>query len=323
MGLIKKLLNKFNGLHYPQDYLCLSEEQFENPLHVYLVNDRLILKDITHLHLFVGYHPLILAFSSSLTGIDPNKEKIEIIFSHKRLPENEALKKKDAIARLSLRKTNQFKTNDIILFFEGISGQHHFVSEFHQLILQWSNQLYNKKQGNVFLENNLYKQVQIAYCVPRKISLITVGKNNLYNHFPTDLHGKISNNYIISLRHGGNACEQVESTKRIVLSDMHISTYKKVYALGKNHTQPLKDSTAFDFDLTYSKFFHLPLPKHLLSYKELELENSFIHGIHKLLLFKVIYQEKVKIERETLAHIHNAYASWRYKHGISSNLLLR
>jgi hypothetical protein len=324
MGLLKKILNKLNGLHYPQDYLCLSQEHFENPLYAYLSNDLNIIKDITHLHLFVGYHPLILAFASSLTAIDPNAQTIEITFSHKSLQENEILDKKDAIARLSLKKINQIRTkDDTILFYEGVNGKHHFVSGLHQLILQWNNQLYNKRQGNVFLEKNLYKQVQIAYCIPRKISLITVGGNNLYNHFPTDLHGGIFDNYIISLRHAGNACQQVESAKRIVLSDMHVSTYKKVYGLGKNHTQPLKERPVFDFDLPYSKFFHLPLPKDLLSYKELELENSFLHGIHKLLLFKIVYEEKVKIKMETLAHIHNAYASWRYKHGISSNLLLR
>jgi len=99
--------------------------------------------------------------------------------------------------------------------------------------------------------------------------------------------------------------------------------YKKVYALGKNHMQPLKERSSFDFNSVHSENFNLPLPKDLLSYKELELENSFIHGIHKLLQFKIVFEEKINDERTTLAHIHNCYATWRYRHRISSNLLLR
>src|SRR5205085_4042046 len=143
------------------------------------------IKDITHLHLFVGYHPLIFACSSSLTGINSSEQKIEIAFCNRTLSQNEFLDKKDAIARLSLKKIHQFETgNDTILLFEGVNGKHHFVSSFHQFVIQLNNRFYNKKQGNVFLANNLYKQVQIAYSIPRKICLITVGQNKLYNHFP-------------------------------------------------------------------------------------------------------------------------------------------
>ena len=61
-----------------------------------------------------------------------------------------------------------------------------------------------------FLPDNLYKQVQIAYSIPRNISLITVGQNDRFNLFPTDLHGPVNeDHYIISLRHEGKACQQV------------------------------------------------------------------------------------------------------------------
>ena len=322
MGLLKKILNKFNGLHYPQEYLCLSKESFPYPLHAYIINNGHIIKDITGLHLFVGYSPLILALPSS--SADPIPETINIVFSHKSLRPNENPEKKDAIALLELKKIRQLDVDrDIILFYEGVKGSHHFVSMFHQFMIQLNNRLYNQKQGNIFLKNDLYTQVQIAYAIPRKICLVTVGDNNLYNHFPTDLHGKIDDRYIISLRHEGKACQQVELVKKIVLSDVPASEYKKVYELGKNHMQPLKEKSAFDFDLTCSKNFNLPLPKNLLSYKELKLEDSFIYGIHKLLVFKIDYEEKAAYEPETLAHIHNCYATWRYKHRISSNLLLR
>ncbi len=322
MGLVKKILNKFNGLHYQQEYLCLSKESFQHPLHAYLIKNGHRVNDITGSHRFVGYTPLLIALSfSSMNSLPQN---IEIAFSHDSLQPNENPEKKDAIAKLALKKVRQIEVDgDIILFYEGMKGNHHFISGFHQFMIELNNRLYNKKQGNVFLKNNLYTQVQIAYAIPRKICLITVGENNLYNHFPTDLHGRFKDKYIISLRSEGNACRQVESAKRIVLCDMHVSAYKKVYALGKNHMQPLKEKFTFDFGFHYSKNLHLPLPKNLLSYKELELENSFIHGIHKLLIFKIVYEENAVDKPETLAHIHNCYATWRYKHRISSNLLFR
>ena len=322
MHFLQRSLNKLNGLHYTQEYLCLDKKTFQQPLHAYLMNGAQVFKDITNFHLFVGYHPVIFAFLS--TDIDADQSTIDIAFSNESLQPNDALKEKDAIAKLSLKKIYQFDTNgNVILFYKGTKGNHHFIPGFHQFIIQLNNRLYNKKTGNVFLEDNLYKQVQIAYSVPRKICLVTVGQNGLYNLFPTDLHGQTKDSYIISLRHEGKACEEVETTKKIVLSEINALAYKKVYALGKNHMQPLKDKASFEFGALSSKNFNLPLPKDALLYKELELENSFTHGIHKLLLFKILYEEKIGDETGPLAHIHNCYGTWRYKQGISSNFLLR
>ena len=96
-----------------------------------------------------------------------------------------------------------------------------------------------------------------------------------------------------------------------------------VYALGKNHMQPLKERNSFEFDTVLSKKFQLPLPKNLLSYKELMLADSFAHGIHKLLLFQIVHHEQLSAETGVLVHIHNSYATWRDKKGFESNYLLR
>ena len=286
MRVIKKLLDKLNGLHFSQEYLCLSKELLEQPLHVYLVENARIIKDITQSHLFVGYSPLVFAFSSLTLG--ENRDNLDIVFTSKPFHPNETAAKKDAIARLSLQKINTLAgLADSIEFYQGIKGTHHFVSAFHQFIIQLTNKLYNKTAGNVFLRGNLYTQVQIAYSLPRKICLITVGENNLYNLFPTDLHGQINaREYIISLRHEGKACNQVENAGKISLSEMPAGAYKKVYSLGKNHTRPLRDASEFDFASGHSTVFSLPLPNNVLAYKELMLEKSFIRGIHKILLLR-------------------------------------
>jgi flavin reductase (DIM6/NTAB) family NADH-FMN oxidoreductase RutF len=184
--------------------------------------------------------------------------------------------------------------------------------------------LYNKKEGNVFLKNNLYKQVQIAYAVPRTISLITVTGSNLYNLFPTDLHGSIGDQfYSVSLRINGKACMQVEAAKRIVVSEMHSDAYKTAYSLGKNHMQELKARDNFPFSELVSAILKFPLPNLVLKYRELELIETFDHGIHKLFLFKIISHHAVSDEKATLTHIHNVYATWRHNKALPGNYLLR
>jgi len=323
MQLLQKLLNKLNGLHYQQEYLCLAKESFQKPIHAYFVKDAKIIKDITNEHLFTGYSPLI--FTLVWSELNEPYSTIEIVFSQQSLQQNDFFRERDALARLSLRliQGQKIEGNEIC-FYEGVRGQHHFLSPFHQYIVGLNNVLYNRKKGNVFLNNALYRQVQIAYSVPRVISLITVGSGGMYNLFPTDLHGPANEQYYVSsLRHGGEACTQVESAGRIVISQVHSEAYKTAYALGKNHMQKLSPQGDFPFSETLSKIFSLPLPHSILEYRELALEESFTHGIHKLLLYRIISNQVVTNAPSTLAHIHNCYATWRHRKGLSGNYLLR
>jgi hypothetical protein len=323
MGFMKKILTKLNGLHYQQEYLCLAKETFQSPIHAYFVKDGHIVKDITNEHVFTGYSPLIFTLISP--DLKEPVSDIEIVFSQQSHQPNDLFKKRDALASLSLRliKKQPIEPNEIC-YYEGVRGEHHFLSFFHQYIVGLNNVLYNRKKENVFLNNNLYKQVQVAYSVPRVISLITVGSGGLYNLFPTDLHGPVNEQYYISsLRHGGKACKQVEHARKIVISQVHSDVHKAVYALGKNHMQELKPKDNFSFNDSVSNVFGLPLPHSVLNYSELELIESFDHGIHKLLLYKIISRHTIKKELTTLAHIHNSYATWRHNNGLPGNYLFR
>lgn len=325
MQLLQKLLNKFNGLYYTQEYLCLAKESFQRPLHVYLIAGKQIIKDITNQHLFTGYSPLIFTLYSPSINEVALTEKIDIIFSERRLKPNEFLEEKDAIASLSLKMIRRQSAGDMdIVYYEAIKGEHRFLSSFHQYVIALNNRLYNKKPGNVYLHTNLYKQVQIAYSVPRVISLITVSDGELFNLFPTDLHGTVNEQYYISsLRHEGKACKQVEASGRVVISQIHCDAYKAAYLLGKNHTQDLRSKGNFPFGNTSSSVFQLPLPQLALDYRELELVQCFEHGIHKLLLYKIVSRQVLSHEPVTLAHIHNVYATWRHNNGLPGNYLLR
>lgn len=318
MQLLQKLLNKLNGLYYKQDYLCLAKESFEQSLFAYIVSPTQII-DITDHHLFVGYSPVVIALRSLKETHLANA--VDVFFVNRKFYPNEVIKEKDAIAKLSLNKIRQL--NDI-LFYEGQKGDHGFISKFHQAILDWQNRRYNKKPGNVYLPGNLLKQVHIAYSIPRTISLITVSDGQLYNLFPTDLHGQIDEeHYIVSLRRGGKAAKQVENVKKILVSEIDSSQYKTAYALGKNHMQELKPKVAFEFSDKTAEQLQLPLPHSATLYRELELEQFFDHGIHRIFLFRILNSKQIEAHTTTLAHIHNVYATWRRNKGLPGNYLLR
>src|SRR4030095_757381 len=104
MQLLQKLLNKFNGLNYKQEYLCLAKESFRNPLHVYAISENKVIREITDHHLFTGYSPLVFAFPSfneiNLSQID----NIIIAFTQKPVGPNEIFNKKDALATIHFKK---------------------------------------------------------------------------------------------------------------------------------------------------------------------------------------------------------------------------
>lgn len=323
MVLLNKILNKFIGFYYPQEYLCLSKESFGQPLSVYAVEDNKVIEDVTKRHAFVGYCPLVFCIDSERKQLLP--KNITIVFAPVPLELHARIGKKDIVARLELREVAEFGGGgERFRLYEGVKGKHRFISSIKQLAGDIHNKLYKQKAGNVFLKGNLLKQVQIAYAVPRNVSLITVGQDRTYNLFPTDLHGEAGcEHYIISLRHAGKACAQVVETGRILVSEMEAKYFKQVYSLGKNHMQPLKEASAFTFSSGRSSCFDLPVPDGATYLRELELKDSFVAGIHRIMLFKVKGTEKRNANAGTLAHVHNVYATWRYKQGVESNYLLR
>jgi flavin reductase (DIM6/NTAB) family NADH-FMN oxidoreductase RutF len=324
MQLLKKVLEKLNGYAYRQEYLCLADEPFPNPLSAYIMQGNTILQNVTNAHLFIGYHPLIFAFPWLEQPDLSTRQELEVRFTPQILLQGATLTAPDARAVLKLRKINQQGTgNRAIFYYEGISGHHRFISRFHQWINRINNRLYQQKPGNVYLDNRLYPQVQTAYALPRRVSLVSLQLNGGFNLFPTDLQGQINpDQYIISLRHAGMACRQVQEAGKIVISAIQPSLYRETYKLGKNHMQPVKPKEAFNFSGEKSTLFGLPLPPQTVEYCELELQSFFDYGIHRVLLFDIKNQQ-IALGGRPLTHIHNSYATWRLKHGLTGNYLLR
>jgi len=332
--LLKSRFKKFvTGLTVPQEYCCLGLEDFENPLSVFLtVRGSDFSVEVTESHLFLGYKPLIIALS--LVKDSPEylalKDQSQVCLSF-----GKDLFKKDktwrgfltdrtALARLLLRKVGVKVLDErIILFFEGEVGDHAFLNHFHQFANRQRRKLLKDSPNNVALPGNLVDQVRIAYAVPRLISIVTISDGILMNMFPTDLHGTSGQKgYASSLRIGGMASTQLEKYKRIVISEVDLQSYKESYTLGKNHMAGLKDEKLFPLHRERSGFFDFPLPSFVLRYREMNVTDSFDHGIHRIYLYEVVNQKSVQ-QSNTLAHIHQYYAQWRKDQGIPTRLFFR
>jgi hypothetical protein len=83
MKLVKKILAKLNGLHYPPEYLCFPKESFSQPLRAYLVTGRQVIKDITGYHSFTGYSPLVFTIWSLQDSGLSRLSAITIILSNR------------------------------------------------------------------------------------------------------------------------------------------------------------------------------------------------------------------------------------------------
>ncbi len=94
MKLLKKIVTRLNGLHYPQEYLCFAWESFQHPLQVFLAVNGKIIKDITHSHLFTGYSPLIVTLYSPANNNQELPADIDIVYTPQPLQPNDHFEKK-------------------------------------------------------------------------------------------------------------------------------------------------------------------------------------------------------------------------------------
>lgn len=268
--------------------------------------------DVTAQHVFVGYKPVIIALPFLSSDTKPTQVKLEFIFEGR------------IVASLSLAKIFEVQSKNMdFLFYEAVSGSHAFINKFHRVFNNTREKLAKHRPGNVDLPGRLHDLVRIAYSFPRQIALITTQQGEVMNLFPTDLHGQLSLNYYVSsLRIGGKAQQQVEQTKKIVVSRISADTYEMAYRLGKNHMTEMKPAAEFEISAEVSKLLKFKLPASVREYFELEVESFFDVGIHRIFIYRILHRQSIS-EGDTLAHIHQYYVQWRLNKGIETKMLLR
>lgn len=280
---------------------------------MYLKDDENTLNDVTNYQLFVGYKPLLILLKSF------NLSSSDNLILHFGLDE------KNIFGRIELEKINSINYSKInSSLFKGINGTHSFSSSSKQFLTGLKYKLTADRKKNLYLGDNLYRQVVIAYSIPRNIFLISIGKNNLFNIFPTDISGKIKPEYfLVSLRHNSFANRQVEEIKKIAVFRMSSVYFKDVYLLGKNHMNELRPETDFNIEDKKTENFKLLIPKGAIDYCEIELVSTNKIGIHNLHLFKIVNKHVLSSDKNVLQHIHRSYAEWRIKNNYKTECLIR
>jgi len=334
MTLKKFLKRKIFGGDFHEEYICLEKETLSEPFKAYLTcrkTDKIV--DVTPIQILLGYHPLIIGipvdnnsdkFLRSLDG-----KRICIWFQTKKPSLNSSWRgfpiDSRSQARLILKHfgTKNFEQGDFYIFV-GEHGQHKLLSRFHQLSNQLWEKFKRKPPNNIYLRGNLHEQVRIAYAHPREISLITIGDGNLFNMFPTDLHGPVFDSwYVGSLRKAGMACAQVDRLKKVVLSRINASYYHHAYQLGRNHIEDLRPTSSFDFSSRLSEVYKLPIPNPTQSYCEMKQIDTIDIDLHRLHFYEVANRKKLKVDQPALAHVHQYYVQWRLTHGLKGQYLQR
>lgn len=320
MKLKESIKYKIFGHSFPQEYCCLAQESIQNPFNVGLTTtEKDFFLNVSNTHIFLGYKPLLIGIfvkTISEEYYKLNHKMVCLSFQEIDFEPNMAWKgftaSNKSIGRMLLHKVREKIWGEYsILIYQGAYAEHSLISAFNQSTNRWKEKFRKQDKSNINLPDNLSDQVQIAYAVPRIISLITLANKGTMNMFPTDLHGPVGDTfYIGSLRHGGKANDQVQRLKKIVLSQVSVSCFRYAYSLGKNHMKDLQDYSNFELHDNRSDVFDFPVPKGVTTYYELEQQDSLEEGIHQLHFYRIV-NKKVVNKEHTLAHVHRFYAQWR------------
>jgi hypothetical protein len=331
-ALKRRLRKLITGLSVPQEYCCLEIEKMRHGLSVFMTcrhDDDC--HDVTDLHLLLGYKPLIVGLPFEENSTEKFRDLDQICLSllvgnfKKDMRWHGFPSDSNSVARLILKKIGIRTLNSqSIIFYQGEYASHKFLNSSHQLTNFCLEKLKVRSPNNIGLPGNLHNQVRVGYAVPRRISIVTTSDGELMNMFPTDLHGPVgTNGYAGSLRIGGEASNQVEKYRKIVLSDVEVASYKQTYDLGKNHMQQLRTPQNFSVHAERSKSFGFPLPRSVIRYYELDAVDAVDFGIHRIHLYRIINRCTTKDETGSLGHIHQYYAQWRIDRGLDTELLYR
>jgi hypothetical protein len=183
---------------------------------------------------------------------------------------------------------------------------------------RWKNL---RRAGNVAGIASEVDMTRIAYAVPREIHLAVVGPPERCNIFPTDLHGaESSGHYLLSLRHGGKACAQVQEAGSLALFRMPLACFREVYALGGRHAHgPRAAAEITAIDGAWNAWAR---PVGALSARSLRVLSHDDVGIHRIFRCTIEGEERFG-EAPVLSHAHASPLTFLEHHGRLPAVFLR
>jgi hypothetical protein len=305
MAAVRAFLKKnLLGSFFPKEYLCMEQRMYSG---VQVICDG---KDITDGHVFAGYKPCIWVL----------KEEPGAPVQLRQTVKGESV----LLGEMTFRDAGPVSASlPGYRFGVGDDVKSYLKNGVQRLASQWYSAWKSDPKDLLYLDPDTYDQVRLSYSVPRKVSAGITGENGLYNAFPTDLHGAPENGfYIVSLRENGLANAQVNQFRKLMVADLPATSYKEIYAMGKRHMLPPVPPEQIPLlGNEKSRVFGMPLPARYNGYKELSLIETHAIGVHRLHVFRIEHEEKIAAA-DTLVHVHEYYASWRYRNGFRDTYYL-
>jgi hypothetical protein len=147
----------------------------------------------------------------------------------------------------------------------------------------------------------------ILHNVPRPVFLVSHGGMTQGNMFPMDLLGPLSTGaFVLGLHSTSPAIPIWQRSRQIAASAVPLRYKPAVYAMGKNHRQPLLDPSTLPVPYGPSKSFQIPVPAEALSVRELNIEQFLDLGSHVLFVART-HSMETHTEEPQMCHVHRFY----------------
>jgi flavin reductase (DIM6/NTAB) family NADH-FMN oxidoreductase RutF len=161
-----------------------------------------------------------------------------------------------------------------------------------------------------FLER---RAAMVSFIRPHPTVLVSVSSALGINMFPMNIMGSLSpDRFGFALRSDRLAGQMVESTRRLVLSNVPVRHASLAYGLAPNHTKAFIHQDELPFSTVFSPMFQYPVPEFAVRVREMELETVQKIGSHNFFVARIL-RDTAMSDEPSLCVIHGYYETRRLK----------
>ena len=192
------------------------------------------------------------------------------------------------------------------------------IGQFSDLKSLMMYRIFYKKPGFSYEK---FKSYVSAFSYPRKVRIISCGREQGYNIFPMDFVGEIRGGqyFVFGLRHSNRSLPAILESGEMAVSEIPSSKKHVVNRLGKHHSEPLPAPDCLGFRTVGTSRFGFLVPEWAEIYREVKITKTMNLGSHMMLWGEMISRRQLHAPTDHLFHIHFLH----YLHQIERGLALR
>jgi flavin reductase (DIM6/NTAB) family NADH-FMN oxidoreductase RutF len=272
-------------------------------------------RDVTQRHLMAAAHPLTLG-----VGIEEGRDLRAIKRSGVALEFRERAKSQRLLGTVNLQwlEAVPFEGGGLHLFQVRSSRNYCLPQGWlwtHYAYYAWQRRRARWRTGAPAVEvlASELRSVIVLYICPRPVVLVSVKDGDAANIFPMDLIGAVGpQHFALGLHNTSAPLPLLDRSRRIALSSVPLEQKAWAYDLGKNHKRTSIDWAGVPFASTSSPTFGILVPRFSTRVREMQIETARDLGSHKLLLARVVQDQRCA-EAPELFLIHGIYQARRQR----------